>query len=129
MLSKRSSRRTILRLCPAALISFVSATCGPRFSNRSRTNPSAQALTPACGHDSTTPPQTAGPFYTPDSPQRTSLLEPGLSGTPMIVTGQVLSSDCVPIAGALVDFWHTNDQGEYDNSGYTYISRTSVYRC
>ena len=38
----------------------------------------------------------------------------------MTVMGQVLSSDCVPVAGALVDFWHTNDQGEYDNSGYTF---------
>ncbi|MEM9907457.1 MAG: intradiol ring-cleavage dioxygenase, partial [Cyanobacteria bacterium P01_D01_bin.44] len=75
--------------------------------------------TPACGDDGPTPPMTAGPFYTPDSPERASLLEPGMAGTPMVVTGQVLSLSCTPIANALVDFWHTNDQGEYDNSGYT----------
>ena len=122
MLRTRLGRRTILRLCPATLVSFVSATCSRSFPNKNTVNQSAQALppTPTCGNDSTTPSQTEGPFYTPDSPLRKSLREPGLSGTPIIVTGQVLSSDCVPIAGALVDFWHTNDQGEYDNSGYTF---------
>lgn len=37
----------------------------------------------------------------------------------MVLTGQVLTKDCIPIANALVDFWHANDQGEYDNRGYT----------
>jgi protocatechuate 3,4-dioxygenase beta subunit len=37
----------------------------------------------------------------------------------MVLTGQVLTQDCTPIANALVDFWHANDQGEYDNRGYT----------
>lgn len=121
MSKQRLRRRTILRMGPAALLGLMSATCSQVFSNKNPPKQSAQALppTPACGNDSTTPSQTEGPFYTPDSPQRKSLLEPGLSGTPIIVTGQVLSSDCTPIAGALVDCWHTNDQGEYDNSGYT----------
>lgn len=38
-----------------------------------------------------TPSQTEGPFYKTGSPQRTSLLEPGLTGTRLIVTGYVLS--------------------------------------
>ena len=25
-----------------------------------------------------------------------------------------------PVVNALIDVWHTNDQGEYDNSGYTF---------
>jgi protocatechuate 3,4-dioxygenase beta subunit len=37
-----------------------------------------------------------------------------------VLTGQVLSTRCTPIAGALVDFWQTNAEGEYDNSGYTF---------
>lgn len=109
------SRRTIVRMFPASLIAFASATCA-----RSVKTTTTLAPTPACGNDTTTPSQTEGPFYTPDSPQRTSLLEPGLSGPPFIITGQVLSSNCVPMAGALVDCWHTNNQGEYDNSGYTF---------
>lgn len=64
------------------------------------------------------PPQTAGPFYTPNSPERTSLREPGITGTPLIVTGFVLSTSCQAVAGALVGFWHADDSGQYDNVGY-----------
>ena len=77
--------------------------------------------TPACeDDDEPTPPQTAGPFYTPNTPLRTSLLESGLAGTRLLLSGQVLSTKCTPIAGALLDFWHTNDAGDYDNEGYTF---------
>ena len=77
--------------------------------------------TPACeDDDDPTPPQTAGPFYTPNTPLRTSLLETGLGGTRLLLTGQVLSTKCTPIAGALLDFWHTDDAGNYDNEGYTF---------
>src|SRR5688500_18544848 len=41
------------------------------------------APTPECGDDdlAATLPQTAGPFYTPDTPERQSLLDPGMPGT------------------------------------------------
>lgn len=76
--------------------------------------------TPACddGDDDLTIAQTEGPYYTPNTPQRTSLLEPGITGTPLLVTGYVLSTGCTPIAQALVDFWHCDDAGVYDNVGY-----------
>lgn len=67
--------------------------------------------------DDVTPPQTAGPFYTPNSPERTSLIEPGMPGTPMTLTGLVLTTGCQPIAGAPLDFWHADDSGVYDNAG------------
>jgi protocatechuate 3,4-dioxygenase beta subunit len=74
--------------------------------------------TPSCGADGATPEQTEGPFFTPDSPERTSLLEPGLAGTALVLRGRVLDTSCRPIPGALVDFWQADDAGEYDNSGY-----------
>jgi protocatechuate 3,4-dioxygenase beta subunit len=75
--------------------------------------------TPACGDaDDATPAQTEGPFFTPSSPERASLLEPGLAGTRLVVTGRVLTTDCRPVAGALLDFWHADDAGVYDNVGY-----------
>ncbi len=75
--------------------------------------------TPACGgEEGITPPLTEGPFYTPDSPERKSLLEPEIKGEKITVSGQVLSTDCQPIAGALVDFWHADGRGVYDNAGY-----------
>jgi len=75
--------------------------------------------TPACADDDDlTPPQVEGPFFTPDSPQRTSLLEPGLPGRRLTLSGYVLSTTCQPVAGALLDFWQADDDGVYDNVGY-----------
>jgi protocatechuate 3,4-dioxygenase beta subunit len=46
------------------------------------------------------------------------MVEPGMAGTPLLLTGQVVGTDCLPIAGALLDFWHADDAGVYDNVGY-----------
>jgi protocatechuate 3,4-dioxygenase beta subunit len=83
--------------------------------------PQAQALppTPTCGDDDdVTPAQTEGPYFTPNSPERASLIEPGIAGTRLIVAGTVLTTDCKPVARALLDFWHADDGGVYDNTGY-----------
>jgi protocatechuate 3,4-dioxygenase beta subunit len=75
--------------------------------------------TPECSDDDEeTVEQTEGPYYTPNTPERTSLLEPGISGTPLLLTGFVLGTDCTPVAAALIDFWHCDDNGDYDNVGY-----------
>jgi protocatechuate 3,4-dioxygenase beta subunit len=75
--------------------------------------------TPACSEDDEpTPRQMEGPFFKPRSPQRTSLLVAGLPGSRILVSGLVLSTQCKPVVGALLDFWQCDDQGEYDNSGY-----------
>ncbi len=75
--------------------------------------------TPACGDDDDpTPAQTEGPYFTPDSPERASLLEPGTAGTRMVLVGRVLTTGCRPVARALVDFWHADADGVYDNVGY-----------
>jgi protocatechuate 3,4-dioxygenase beta subunit len=75
--------------------------------------------TPACGDgDDPTPRQTAGPFFKPRSPERRSLFEPGMQGTRIVLQGQVLSTKCKPISRALVDFWHADANGVYDNAGY-----------
>src|SRR5262249_56439767 len=63
-------------------------------------------------------PQPAGPFFKPRSPERASLLEPGMRGTRIVVTGAVLSITCRPIPGALLDFWQADDRGEYDSAGF-----------
>ena len=78
----------------------------------------AMEPTPACNTHQATRSQTAGPFYTPDTPARTNLLEPGITGTILVVTGRVFTTDCQPIAGALLDFWQADAAGVYDNAGY-----------
>jgi protocatechuate 3,4-dioxygenase beta subunit len=78
-------------------------------------------LTPACGDDDDfTPAQTEGPFYTPNVPERTSLIEEGMAGTVLVLTGKVLLNDCQPVAGAIVDFWHCDPDGVYDNEGFRF---------
>ena len=41
-----------------------------------------------------------------------------MNGTNLTVAGTVLTTNCQPLVGALVDFWHADDAGEYDNVGY-----------
>lgn len=78
------------------------------------------AATPACADDDAdeTPAQTEGPFFTPNSPERRSLLEADLPGTRLVLSGRVLSTGCQPVAGALLEFWQADDAGAYDNEGY-----------
>lgn len=78
-------------------------------------SPTAAALPASCEPTSS---MTEGPYYTPNTPERTSLLEPGITGTRIVISGYVLGTDCQPIPGALVDFWQADDNGVYDNVGY-----------
>jgi protocatechuate 3,4-dioxygenase beta subunit len=75
------------------------------------------APTPACG-DEPTIRQTEGPFFKPRSPERSDLREPGIKGQPIEVAGFVLTRGCRPVERALVDLWHADDEGEYDNAGF-----------
>jgi protocatechuate 3,4-dioxygenase beta subunit len=77
-----------------------------------------EGLAQTCGV--ITPRQTEGPFYTPNSPLRTSLVEGGSNAPRMLVNGRVLSRDCKPVANALVDLWHADEEGAYDNRGNRY---------
>jgi len=63
--------------------------------------------------------QTEGPYYTPNSPERNSLLEEGMPGTRLFVVGYVLDQNCQPLSNAWIDFWQADANGEYDNVGYT----------
>jgi len=64
--------------------------------------------------------QADGPFYTPLTPHRSDLTLAGELGTPLILAGLVMTPDCQPVAGAVMDFWHCDDAGVYDNQGFRY---------
>ena len=90
----------------------------PRTSGQ-ETSPNQREPTPACDDgDEPSPEQTEGPFYTPDTPRRRNLVEDGVEGSPLVLTGAVLDTRCRPVAGALLDFWQADGNGEYDNSGF-----------
>jgi hypothetical protein len=76
------------------------------------------ALAQTCGKQ--TAPQTPGPFFKPDSPVKGSLFEKGQQSVLLVVTGTVLSVQCRPVANALLDFWHADEFGEYDNRGFRF---------
>jgi protocatechuate 3,4-dioxygenase beta subunit len=79
----------------------------------------ASAPTAVCAKLSPTISMTEGPYFKPDSPERASLFEAGMTGIKLVLSGFVLTTDCKPVAHALLDFWQANADGQYDNSGYT----------
>jgi protocatechuate 3,4-dioxygenase beta subunit len=75
--------------------------------------------TPECRDgDEPTPRQTEGPFFTPNSPERASLVEEGMEGDRIALAGYVLDRRCRPVPNTLLDLWHCDATGEYDNQGY-----------
>jgi protocatechuate 3,4-dioxygenase beta subunit len=116
----RRTRREVLGAALAAPTMYVLArSTGLLEMTRAGAAPAVLPPTPACPDaDDVTPPQTEGPFYTPATPRRTSLREPGMPGTRLLVTGYVLSTTCQRIPGALLDFWQCDAQGHYDNAGF-----------
>ncbi len=110
-----ASRREFLKA--AAGLSALVATAAASTADAAQAEPLRP--TPSCpGAAPPTARQTEGPYFKPDSPLRASLLEPGMAGTKIVVTGTVLSTSCQPVARALLDVWHADDRGGYDNAGY-----------
>jgi protocatechuate 3,4-dioxygenase beta subunit len=77
-----------------------------------------QATPPCDDDDDPTDAQTEGPYYTPNTPRRSNLVTAGLRGIPLLVTGDVVDTQCRPVRGALLDFWQADAAGQYDNQGY-----------
>lgn len=57
-----------------------------------------------------------GPFFVKDAPEHAcgADISGGASGDPMLVTGSVADARGEPITGAIVDVWHSDDDGCYD---------------
>ena len=109
-IDRRTGRRKFL----TTALSLPLVAIGPAYGQ-------ALPLTPTCGgKPGRTPSQTEGPYYTPHSPQRSSLIEPGSKAERLLLSGVVLSPQCKPVANALLDFWHCDEAGEYDNQGFRY---------
>jgi protocatechuate 3,4-dioxygenase beta subunit len=63
--------------------------------------------------------QTEGPYFKAGSPERITLIEEGMQGERLILVGYVLDQNCQPVPNAMLDFWQANENGDYDNEGYT----------
>lgn len=122
-------RRRLLRGILGLAIPLALAACGPAAAPLASATPTAPApaavgsptvspSAPASASLALTPALTEGPYFKAGSPQRTALRESGVAGTPLVLTGRVLSRSGAAVAGALLDFWQADGNGAYDNSGY-----------
>jgi len=62
-----------------------------------------------------------GPFYTADPPliENHQLAASEENGTRIIISGRVFNLDCSEfIPETVIDIWHANAAGQYDNAGY-----------
>ena len=127
-----------MRLFAAAVFSVLIVGCAGATANTPTATPTATATTSAAtatGATATaattnatlacTAPAAAlvelteGPYYKANPPQNATLRTAGVAGTPLTLTGYVVSKSCQPIANARLDFWQADGNGNYDNSGYT----------
>ena len=73
-----------------------------------------------------TPASTAGPFYKPGAPFRNFLREQSSKGIPLSVFGKVIDGSGKPLNDAIIEIWHTNPDGAYDQTGYQYRASIRV---
>ena len=67
-----------------------------------------------------------GPFYRAGAPLRSDLSSHQAGGTSITVKGVVYGSDCITqIKSALVEIWHANQKGAYDNDSDEFRNRAS----
>ena len=110
----RTDRRRALR-------TLLQATAASQLASPFVRLAQAQTLvpTPACGAPAAaTVEQTEGPYFKRSSPLRQSLMQDGLVGERLTLSGRVLDSRCQPVAKALLDFWQADGAGQYDNQTF-----------
>ena len=127
-----------MRLIAATVLSVLIVGCAGTTAARPTATPTASATTSAGAATAATATQattnaalactapaaalvelTEGPYYKANPPQNATLRTAGVAGTPLTLTGYVVSKSCQPIANAKLDFWQADGNGNYDNSGYT----------
>lgn len=78
------------------------------------------------GEDPTTT-DILGPFYRPGAPLRTELVQAGTKGQLLRFSGTVFAKDGkTPLKDSLVEIWHCNEQGVYDNTSDDYVYRAAA---
>ena len=59
-----------------------------------------------------------GPYFRLGAPERESMIEPGITGDKILLSGRVLTPEGKAIPGAVLNFWMSDDEGNYDMVGY-----------
>ena len=113
----QSTRRRFLTGCLAVPVAAFS-TLRVKLAGQGLGQFGNSAAAPCLLDDKATPAVPAGKEFKPGSPSRTSLIEPGVAGPKLVLTGIVRGLTCGPIKGAVVDFWQADAQGVYDQAGF-----------
>jgi len=71
-----------------------------------------------------------GPFFRPGAPLATantlSLTPSGAAGTRLQLVGCITDPQCQPLPGAMLEIWHADHHGDYDDEAFTYRGRVRV---
>ncbi len=110
---RRISRRDVLSRC-------LSAGCLIALPPLSESTLLARWLDAESRRLKPTPPNELGPYYKPQAPQMTKLVRPGDAGLPLTVFGSILDTKGQALPGALIEIWHADPAGQYDNQGFHY---------
>jgi protocatechuate 3,4-dioxygenase beta subunit len=100
---------------------LVGATLAPSGLNRSVAQVMGPELdlTPGCDVNvQATIAQTEGPYFKPNSPLKRDLAPDSPRGERMTIAGLVLDRDCRPLPRTLMELWHADETGSYDNDGF-----------
>jgi len=77
------------------------------------------------GNDPTTT-DILGPFYRPGAPLRSDLVQAGTRGEILHFSGTIFKKDGkTPVNNVLVEIWHCNEDGVYDNTSDNYVYRAA----
>lgn len=72
-----------------------------------------------------------GPFFVEDRPVLPlgADMAPEVAGTPLFVSGRVLDANGTPLPQAVVDAWHSDDEGHYDVQVRDGLTMRGSFRC
>ncbi|MFF9350262.1 carbohydrate-binding protein [Streptomyces sp. NPDC014734] len=118
---RRISRKTLLKAALVAGAVPLLAGGGVALARDAGTSGKPLALTPDCDDgDDPTHEQIEGPYFKPNSPLRSSLVDASTPGVRLTVSGYVFGRSCKPISGVLLDFWQADTNGAYDMNGFAF---------
>jgi protocatechuate 3,4-dioxygenase beta subunit len=119
--NKQNSRRQFLR---NTTLSTLSVGLLPSIV---KSNDSLQSKSSSVCNPTTLDYYGQGPFYTANAPTiiNNQLASPSELGTRLILSGIVQTIDCsTAIPNTLIDVWHANNAGAYDNTGFNLRGKT-----
>ena len=120
-MSDQNSRRHFLRLLGASSGALLLGNLGCSASLTPNADPSSPEPGASC---QLTGSDVRGPFHIDGAPQRTQLASPDEPGEPLLIEGTVYGPDCqTPVAGALLDIWHADAEGDYHGADQDYRLR------